>query len=82
MRYVLLKLGLAGKEAWKEEGLRVERRGEPQENAGIVQPLEFLCFYFFEVVGVNVVPQLPQQPVVGVVVGVGVLVGHPEVDAV
>ena len=36
MRYVLLKLGLAGEEAWKEEGLRMERRGEPQEKAGIV----------------------------------------------
>ena len=81
MGQVLLKLGLAGEEAREEEGVGLGDGGQVEQQPGVVQPLQLLCFYLFEVVGVDVVPQLPQQPVVGVVVGVGVLVGHPEVCA-
>jgi hypothetical protein len=52
-----------------------------EEGAEVVEALDFFEFNFFEVVGVGVVPELAEQGVVAVVLDVGLLVGHLEIEA-
>ena len=78
---VLVKEGVAGKQG---------QGGGPQQLAAqcplghegfeVVNAPNFFQLYLFKVVGVDVVPKLSEEDIVGVVVGVGLLVGHLEVE--
>ena len=51
-----------------------------QERTEVGQSLHLLQLNFFKVVGVDVVPELAQECVVGAVVGIGLLIGDFEVE--
>ena len=52
-----------------------------QEGTDVVNAPHFIILYLFKVMGVDVVPELPEKGVAGVVVDVGLLIGHFEVGA-
>lgn len=49
-----------------------------QEGTDVVNSPHFFLLYLFKVMGVDVVPELPEKGIAGVVVDVGLLVGHLE----
>ena len=78
---VLLELGMVS-EQWggrrKRELIAVSALS--QKRFKVVNPPNFFQLNLFKVVGIDVVPELSQEHLVGVVVSIGLLVRHFEVE--